>query len=548
MAASAVKSKRPSRKSVLTIRGAPRHARRVAMSPLLRHLFPKDRQWWTTCALLFALHGLWSVASPLLSVPDEPAHVIKAAAVARGQWRSPEAVTPRGPISTVEVPEVFARTFGVPCFAFQPEVDVGCAGPLQGTSQIVPASTSAGRYPPLYYLAVGLPSLAFPSTLGIYLMRLVSSFLSAALLASAFASARRMTRSRFVILGVAVAVTPMVVYLAGSVNPNGLEIAASIALWSSLVFMILVDQSPPTPRIGVRIAIAASTLVLSRPLAPIWFLLIVILVLSMAKRSRLRLLVHSRVAWLSTVPTGMCLLAAGVWVISSGALELVPGSVLADDVSYWEILRTSVGKTGDEVHHMIGTFGWLDTQSPLITLYAWYACLGLLGFAGLAAAKRHQKVVIVGIVLLVVALPRVIEASQVRELGYAWQGRYTLPLAVGLPIIAALLAEDLWSAVRPRLARLLVGSIVVGHIFAFLWALRRYAVGTNGALSPLNWPQPVTALALLAMFTLAATAYGWWLTRLTALDQNVEADGEAGVYIDENGPARPAPVAQRTVS
>lgn len=467
---------------------------------------------------MFALQGLWALASPLLSVPDEPAHVIKAAAVARGQWRSPEEATPRGPISTVMVPDIFARTFGSPCFAFQPDVSVECAGPLMGAPENVPAATSAGRYPPLYYLVVGLPSLAFPSGLGIHLMRLVSSFLSAALLASAFASARETTRSRCMVLGVAVAITPMVLYLAASVNPNGLEIAASTALWSSLILMVLAERSVPTPRLGVRIGIAASALVLSRPLSSLWLVLIVVLVVAMAKGERLRLLMRSRVVWLSAVTIGLCLLGAAVWVILSGALELLSIGVVAGDVSYREILRTSMGKTGDEVHHMIGTFGWLDTQSPLITYYAWFACLGFLGFAGLAAVKRRPKLVLAGIVLLIVGLPRVIEASQARELGYAWQGRYTLPLAVGFPIIAALLAESVWATLGPRLTRFLVSSMVVGHVFAFLWALRRYAVGVGGPLSPTKWPNPAVSWTLVIGFALAAMAYGRWITHLAAAD------------------------------
>ena len=43
------------------------------------------RLWLIAFALFFALTGSWSAASPIGSSPDEHAHFIRAAAVARGQ-------------------------------------------------------------------------------------------------------------------------------------------------------------------------------------------------------------------------------------------------------------------------------------------------------------------------------------------------------------------------------------------------------------------------------------------------------------------------------
>lgn len=429
------------------------------------------------------------------------------------------------------VPDIFARAFGSPCYAFSPDVSTACAEPIQGTTRVVPAYTSAGRYPPPYYMVVGLPSLIFPSAFGIHLMRLVSALISAALLASAFASARALTNSKhtnsaYAVIGVGVAITPMVIYLSASVNPNGMEIAASIGLWASLILLVLDHSSDPAPRLGLRTGVAASALVLSRPLSPLWLMLIVLLVIAMAKRERLLLLMRSGVVWLSILASGIFSLSAGVWVLYSNALELLSvNDIVSDDVALSEVFRTSLGKTGNEILHMIGTFGWLDTASPLITYYAWFACIGFLGFASLVTAERRQKLVLAMLASLVVLLPRAIEISQARELGYAWQGRYTLPLAVGLPIIASLLAGNLWTEARRRLTNLLVSSLVVGHVLAFWWALRRYAVGVNGPMWPDDWPASIQAVELLIMFTLTASAHGWWLTRLAARDPSGADEG-----------------------
>jgi len=42
--------------------------------------------WALGGILLFALAAACSVATPLMASPDEPSHVVKAAAVVRGQW------------------------------------------------------------------------------------------------------------------------------------------------------------------------------------------------------------------------------------------------------------------------------------------------------------------------------------------------------------------------------------------------------------------------------------------------------------------------------
>ena len=67
---------------------------------------------------LFALIGtIWSLASPVLSAPDEAAHAVKAAAVVRGQFLGDETGLPAGR-GTVQVPALFVRAAELPlCYA-----------------------------------------------------------------------------------------------------------------------------------------------------------------------------------------------------------------------------------------------------------------------------------------------------------------------------------------------------------------------------------------------------------------------------------------------
>ena len=86
----------------------------------------------------------------------------------------------------------------------------------------------SGATRPFITRLVGLPTLALVSVKGIYAGRLVSGALAAAMLALAVTSLRRCRGTPLLAGGVALAVTPMVLYLAAVVSPSGLEIASAI--------------------------------------------------------------------------------------------------------------------------------------------------------------------------------------------------------------------------------------------------------------------------------------------------------------------------------
>src|SRR5258705_2111054 len=61
---------------------------------------PDYRTFRITFLLVFAVEIVWAFAMPLFSAPDEPSHVIRAAAVARGQLLGD---TPRVPLTPRDV-------------------------------------------------------------------------------------------------------------------------------------------------------------------------------------------------------------------------------------------------------------------------------------------------------------------------------------------------------------------------------------------------------------------------------------------------------------
>jgi hypothetical protein len=476
------------------------------------------RRWWVAFLLCTALSGLWAVATPLFASPDEPAHAIRAAAVAEGKLKGDETKGLKGTrdgSAIYRVPAIFSQADDVGCFAFNRDVTADCFhfDPRKGTRLV---ATSAGNYPPAYYGIVGLPSRFFDSGLGVYLMRLVSALIAAALLASAIVTLERFPRPRIVALGIAAAITPMVLFLDGVINPNSMEIAASIMAWISVIAIAdAAQRGVLDTRLVVRATVALSVLALARTISPLWVLAIGAGGATLAGWTGIRLIVRTRAAQVGAAVVGVAVLAQVAWTIYADPLasSKSPG---AKFLSNYFIQRTVWGRGGELYRSMIGTFGWVDTPSPFGVTVLWTLVLGVLIVLGLTVATRRQLLVLAGLLVLTIIVPIVGELSQVHSTGFIWQGRYTLPLAVGVPIVAAvILARSSMGRMIPaRLPIFGVTLLAICHVVDFAQALRRYTVGYDGTVQFWNhpaWSPPIRALALTLAFLVVVVAFAVWL-------------------------------------
>ena len=121
------------------------------------------------------------LATPIGAAPDEPSHVIQATAIVRGQFDEPNHGSFFGPIATVEVP-TWASKMVPPCFlpALLQEHAVGktntiptCNEIIRDSTKITHSSTQFSNAPPLYYVALGFPSLFLAGNGAVYAMRLI---------------------------------------------------------------------------------------------------------------------------------------------------------------------------------------------------------------------------------------------------------------------------------------------------------------------------------------------------------------------------------------
>lgn len=486
-------------------------------------IWPRSRrvQWWVSFALFTLLVTAWALANPLFAGPDEPEHVRRAASVAHGELIGPTRRGEPDHVRVVEIPGPFARAHA--CFVFQPDTTAACEVNIDGGAKgPVEYLHATGRYPPTPFAAVGLPSIVWPSRFGVYAMRLLGAALCGALFASALLSLRETKVPWLAISGFALALTPMVLFISSVVNPSNLEIAGGVGFWASgLALVGRAREGVVDARLVARAGIAAAFLVLARPLGMLWLAIAAVVLVLSATWPALRHLLQARVVQLWAGIVGLCLVFELAWILFYDTLgSKVPPGESAKGLSDFEVLKETFASTNDSYRQMIGVFGWLDTPSPPITHVSWTVALVVLVASALVLTGPRMAVLIAALAAAIVVVPAVLEFIEARRFGLGWQGRYTLPLAVGLPIFCGFaLTRRPTRVLQRRRVALVLGAalaitLMVAHFAAFAVNLQRYTVGLSGGLlfwrHP-QWSPPVSALLLLVAYGVLLAALAVWL-------------------------------------
>ncbi len=122
--------------------------------------------------------------------------------------------------------------------------------------------------------------------------------------------------------------------------------------------------------------------------------------------------------------------------------------------------------------------------------------------------------------MLVVFVPVLVEYARARSVGFIWDGRYTIPLAIGIPLVAAVLIDHSQAMVgmRSRMVAVLGAGVTLGSFLAFAEALRRYSVGVTGPLDYFHgrWSPPWGALTLTLGYLAVSALFVAFLWSLAA--------------------------------
>jgi hypothetical protein len=491
---------------------------------------------WPLAFLLFLLiSASWVFASPYDGAPDEVRHLIRAAGVVEGQIFAKPATEPGhgnvGAYQTVPKGLVEGRAPTITynyCYHWKPSRSAACA-PVPGLGGKTPTTviTGAGRYNPVYYSAVGGPLVLWPDWTGIFLARLVSAALCAAFLASAWLSCLEWRRSRLLLAGLLVAATPAFFELAGAVNPNSLEIAAGISLAAAAVPLLLGGDSAHAPRWLRRAALAAMGIGQFRAMGPELIAALLVVLLVPPSRARLRQLWRRPSArWWSAGVLASCALGE-TWTVISKVGDI--GNVVNTRYSTLQILRTELlpdGRLLRVVEQMIDGFSYYDTKPPILILVVWGIPIVLLLVTAFAWGTWLERWRLAALVAGALAIPVLFEVSSANAFGFSFQGRYILPLAVAVPMLAAFIvgrSGQLTTIAQARVIRALTLLLLPVQLLSLGYVMDRWqsGVGRGHTLDPLrgSW-HPVTG-SLLPLVLMAAGLIGlgvlaWRAARLPA--------------------------------
>jgi hypothetical protein len=449
---------------------------------------------WALLAIGTAI-GAWSVATPLMAAPDEPAHAVEAAAAVRGQLEL------RSPSHVVHVPAWVASTEALPaCYIYFPAATAACSPRIASGTQTVVTETQFTNYPPLYYLFVGIPSLVAHGAPAIYAMRTVGSLVNSALIALGLFLVIRYHPRRLLFAGVLVALSPMVFFLSSVLNSSGMEIAAAFAAWCG--GLCVIAYRPVPFALGAWTALAFAVLMLSRPTSPANAAVIVVTLGIVAGWSRCKELVRDR----GTFPIRFSLAVTVIVVCvqaAFGGFPAIPGTPLKPPLSLWGEIWLSLRLTEDRLRQAIGDFGWLQVALPDAVFAVWSAVVAALVAAGLYVSSRYRRA-LPFLALVIVLMPIIIESPKIDTAGAFWQGRYWLPVLIGVPLVAAAqLPVRKQAADRTVASGLVALGCVLGaaQVWAFVVALHRYEYGLGARPgTKASWVPPGGALLVTGLF------------------------------------------------
>ena len=458
------------------------------LSPRLRQWLPEIAFFVVTLVLIVT----WVVAVPRWAVPDEPAHVYKAYGTAHGQLLGHAISSESSNVRRFDGPATLGLG-DLECYFFRPDVPAGCD--IGFDPNLV---SSAARYPPYYYAVVGGAAAVVGQADSVRSYRLASSLLCAASLAAAFALIRR-SKARALAPLMLIALTPMALFMMGSVNPNATEIAGFVAVWALL--MRLCTDERISNRLTLATSITAGALIMSRPISAVWLACVAIVVLIAAAPERRRELFRRPVLIRLLAPIAFSAIASIGWLRFAN-FEVADKRV-ATNLKLGEVLRMSVDAWPLYYRQTIGVLGWLDTELPSVTYIGWTVAMMSIAAIYLFRSTARNWVALAALVGAWLALPLAINATTAADAGLSFQGRYSLPILAGLGFLPML---DSRHTRAPRPAAWLMYAalalITVAEVAGFWQMLRRFSVGAHGKIwlvGDLPWHPGLPPMLLIAV-------------------------------------------------
>lgn len=452
---------------------------------------------------ILLLQAAWILSLPPFRGTDEVDHAYRAAEVAGGEWLGTRHVAENGRGYLVRVPRSLVEAARPVCRTYpymgrdncQPAADAGPGRVL--------VASAAGTYNPAFYWVVGTVAKGFSGTAALYLMRISAAVLCALLVGAAGWAAALGSTTRWPMISLVMAMTPVVVFSMSVAAPNGVELGSALVLWSALLALLRADNERHRTPLLVLAGTGAGVLVTLRSIGPLWVLLVVAtLVLAAGPVRIVSLLRHGSrgvtVAVVATVATAG--LTAVRWTMTAGIPRFEPSPGPLDP------LPATLGQYPLWLLQGIAAFPRRGNPAPGVV----YVIVGLASLAFLVTAwihaSRRLRWVMAGVAFVSLAVPFVFTVTTIAATGPIWQGRYGAPYHMGLFLVAGLALEarppgSRWTA--PVLVTTAAG-LAAAHAVSIVNVLRTELLTSPYAGDP-AWIQarPGLVVALVALAVVA---------------------------------------------
>ena len=435
---------------------------------------------WALFFFVLSLASCWATIQPVYGIADEPEHVVKALAVSNGSFTGNRVSGQHGyPAMEFLVPAAYSNTFSWYCFYGNVDSSPKCAEPMSTSATKTIVVSAAAEYPPLYYALVGWVGWLFPGPLGILFMRLLTALIFSVLVGLS-GLVFTLERQLVGILALVVASTPMALSFAGSVNPFAPEVAAAILFWTTSLSVCKKPLDGENRKTVLYLLYGAGFLFGTfRPGSFVWLLPVITLSL-LASAGPYE---HPKTTWRKhparhVVFSGLIGVFVSVaWFTFGMQSRNLGGSAEPAGGSLLSNMRVSYENTDHFLRQLFGMFNWADFYPPVVVPVLIFGLIVYL-FAHAEPINFRVRLSLALTTLFVVFGPSFLEGARASSSGWGFQGRYLLPVAVGIPIIIVNRMSVRESSRYPTYVLMLVA--IGAHIIALNNAMRRFFSGLSG--------------------------------------------------------------------
>lgn len=462
-----------------------------------------------------ALQTAWILATPPFRGIDEFDQAFRADAVAGGQWHADYNAPVDGRGNLVIVRRSIAQAARPECYTYAYTGYANCNLVASVGHGRVTIASAAARYNPVFYWLVGTPARLFSGAAALEAMRVTAAVICSLMVMGIAWIIRLWAKGSWPWIGTVIAMTPMVIYSTMVPGPNGVEMLGGLGVWAALIGLSRVggDRRREGPLIWAAVPYAIC-LVGVRALGPLWLAMVVLTCVGyLGLRNTARLLASHVRTWATAITIVMMVALAGIgWTLTQGT----DSPSLSPNHHYPDKWSSSLLQLLAWPFQSFGVFPTRSEVAPNTAYLLGFLVFGVFLAVSFKLCRRTRlRLVLLSMIALAMLVPLLITLVVYTHSGTLWQGRYTLPYSLGIPLLASLTFDERpLSSSRSTRPAVLAGLslLMVSYCVCVVHVLAKERVdspllGTSEWWIPSPWLVSALTVAGLGLWALAGKLF-----------------------------------------